>query len=401
MIFSLFTTEIFSRIFDLDDILIFYPLLGAWLFYMYISKQKKIKSRTNTYRIPQGKSAKYHPGRQNSGTQSPYGSQRSGISVLSTASNSDRCPNSPSASASESASPMGAKSVLFLLLDAVANRGSTATRQRASGIRRRLMHDDVNPTSTHFKVLSFAVEEGCVEEAVKAAGELLNITENNYQREFTKIMMLLRKGGNWELALELFSKYRHQVDNRIPYNVALGVYHTNNMWAEAMDMLRTLPQEIVPTAPDVSMALDTVARAGRWQQTLEMYDELLNQGTATSISTYTVVFRACLETDDIARANMYLERMEHEGVECNAFISRAMRALAKKENLLRTSIWGQQKSRGAGNPKFQQRTSRSDSNSTWAGRSSWSSTTQPSPKFQELSWQPPQPQPYAQQRFVQ
>jgi pentatricopeptide repeat protein len=374
MIFPLFTTEMINRIFDLDDILIFYPLLAAWLFYLYFNKQK-VKSRPSLYRVPQGKSAKYHPQYSvGSRTTSPYGS-RSGLSALSTTSNSDgqRSPR-------EESTPMGAKGVLFVLLDRVASNG-TASRQRAAGIRRKLMHDDMNPASTHFKVLSFAVEEGCAEDAVKAAGNLLKTTDHNYQREFTKIMMLLRKGGQWNLALELFEKYRHQVDNRIPYNVAMGVYHCQNMWAEAMQLLSTIPRDIVPTAPDVSMALDTVARAGRWQQTLEMYDDLLAKGTATSISTYTVVFRACLECDDIERARVYLARMEQEGIECNAFINRALRALQKKE-----AAWTQphQNRKARRNEMF--RSGRSDSTSTWAGRSSWGSINQPSPHQQEF-WQ--------------
>merc|ERR1711939_1276869 len=105
-------------------------------------------------------------------------------------------------------------------------------------------------------------------------------------------MHILRSTGEYDLTLELFEAFRHQIDNRIPYNVALGVCQTQEMWSKAIELLKEM-RKFHPQAQDNSMALDAVARTGRWQQTLELYDDLLARGQATSISTYTIVFRAC------------------------------------------------------------------------------------------------------------
>jgi pentatricopeptide repeat protein len=239
--------------------------------------------------------------------------------------------SSVSGSSSEKTSVTGeaSKSVLAMLvaIEAINNKASYKERQRSMWLKRKLLSEEM-PISIYYQIMRLAVEEGFGREAVDAAKALLKESSYNYQREFTKIMHILRSSGQYDLTLELFQAFRHQIDNRIPYNVALGVCQTQELWSEAIDLLKEM-RKFQPQAQDNSMALDTVARTGRWQQTLELYDELLAQGQATSISTYTIVFRACVEMEDTTRATKYLRKMKADGIEANPFIQRTVRSLAK------------------------------------------------------------------------
>jgi hypothetical protein len=177
--------------------------------------------------------------------------------------------------------------------------------------------------------MRLAVEEGFGSEAVCVAKALLQESDQDYQKEFTKIMTFLKAAGQPELVLELFYAFKHQVDNRIPFNVALGACQSSKKWQEAIDLLVSICQ-FQPQAQDISMALDTVARSGRWQQTLELYDQLLSYGMPTSISTYTICFRACLETEDHFRAAAYVQQMDQDNISENSFIQRTLSSLNEK-----------------------------------------------------------------------
>jgi pentatricopeptide repeat protein len=216
---------------------------------------------------------------------------------------------------------------MLIAIEAITSKASYKERQRCMWLRRKLVSEEM-PISIYYQIMRLAVEEGFGKEAVNAGKALLKESSYNYQREFTKIMHILRSSGEWELTLQLFQAFRHQVDNRIPYNVALGVCQTQELWAEAIDLLKDM-RRFQPQAQDNSMALDAVARTGRWQETLELYDELLSQGQATSISTYTICFRACVEMEDTIRAAKYLRQMKSDGIEANPFIQRTVRTLSK------------------------------------------------------------------------